>query len=188
MAKKQRHAYTEEFRREAVRRSDQPGNTATSVAKELGLHPGQIYNWRRQFSRLSEKQFNSLSGVDYSKQESEEVRRLKRELHDARKENEFLKKLLRTSRSSRSEDRRWPYLATVMDLYPRGHRRLEARYIDDGEARNGRAQHGLRKPGRSARLDHPLGPWRPVPVSEVPGHDPLAGLFTEHEPAGQLLG
>ena len=26
MAKKQRHAYTEEFRREAVRRSDQPGN------------------------------------------------------------------------------------------------------------------------------------------------------------------
>lgn len=57
MAKKQRHAYTEEFRREAVRRSDQPGNTATSVAKELGLHPGQIYNWRRQFSRLSEKQF-----------------------------------------------------------------------------------------------------------------------------------
>ena len=92
MAKKQRHAYTEEFRREAVRRSDQPGNTAASVAKELGLHPGQIYNWRRQFSRLSEKQFNSLSGVDYSQQESEEMRRLKRELHAARKENEFLKK------------------------------------------------------------------------------------------------
>ncbi|MCU5788090.1 transposase [Alloalcanivorax marinus] len=92
MAKKQRHAYTEEFRREAVRRSDQSGNTAASVAKELGLHPYQIYNWRRQFSRLSEKQFNSLSGVDYSQQESEEVRRLKRELHAARKENEFLKK------------------------------------------------------------------------------------------------
>ncbi len=53
MAKK-RHAYTEEFRREAVRRADQPGNTAASVAKELELHPGQIYNWRRQFTRLSE--------------------------------------------------------------------------------------------------------------------------------------
>ncbi|MEH6784429.1 MULTISPECIES: transposase [Alcanivorax] len=92
MAKKQRQAYTEDFRREAVRRSDQPGNTAVSVAKELGLHPGQIYNWRRQFSRLSDKQFNSLDGVDYSKHESEEVRRLKRELNEARKENEFLKK------------------------------------------------------------------------------------------------
>jgi len=34
MAKKQRQAYTEDFRREAVRRSDQPGNTAVSVAKE----------------------------------------------------------------------------------------------------------------------------------------------------------
>lgn len=105
MAKKQRHANTEEFRRKAVRRSDQAGNTAALVAKELGLRPGQIYNWRRQLSRLSEKQFNSLSGVDYSQQESEGVGRLKRELHAARKENEFLKKLLRTSRSSRSEVR-----------------------------------------------------------------------------------
>src|SRR5690554_3606149 len=97
MAKKQRHAYTEEFRRDAVRRSDQPGSTVTLLAKEPGLHPGRIYNWRRQFSRLSEKQFNSLSGVDYSKQESEELRRFKRELHEARKENKFLKRLLRTS-------------------------------------------------------------------------------------------
>lgn len=36
---KERQAYTEEFRGEAVRR-DQPGNTAASVATELGLHPG----------------------------------------------------------------------------------------------------------------------------------------------------
>ena len=89
---KRRQAYSEEFRREAIRRSEQPGNTAASVAKELGLHPGQIYNWRRQFTRLSEKQFNSVDGIDYSKKESEEVRRLRRELNDARKENEFLKK------------------------------------------------------------------------------------------------
>ncbi|WP_299204082.1 transposase [uncultured Amphritea sp.] len=67
MARKKYQHYTEEFRREAVKRADQPGNTASSVAKELGIHPGQIYNWRRQFSRLSEKQFNSLNGVDYSK-------------------------------------------------------------------------------------------------------------------------
>lgn len=89
---KRRQAYSEEFRREAIRRSEQPGNTAASVAKELGLHPGQIYNWRRQFTRLSDKQFNTADGVDYSKKESAEVRRLKRELNDALKENEFLKK------------------------------------------------------------------------------------------------
>jgi transposase len=41
--------YTEDFRREAVRRSDLPGASAVEVARELGIHPGQIYNWRRQY-------------------------------------------------------------------------------------------------------------------------------------------
>ena len=61
-------------------------------AKELGIHPGQIYNWRRQYKRLSEKQFNSINGVDYSVQESEEIRKLKRQVSDLKEENEFLKK------------------------------------------------------------------------------------------------
>ena len=39
MARKKYQHYTEEFRREAVRRADQPGNTAASVAKELGGIP-----------------------------------------------------------------------------------------------------------------------------------------------------
>ena len=92
MARKKYQHYTEEFRREAVRRADQSGHTASSVAKELGIHPGQIYNWRRQFTRLSEKQFNSLNGVDYSKPENDEVRQLKRERDALKKELEFLKK------------------------------------------------------------------------------------------------
>ena len=90
--KKQTQAYTEEFRQEAVKRADQDGNTNASVAKELGISAQQIYNWRRQFNRLSDKQFNTVDGVDYSKKESEEVRRLKRELNQKDKEIEFLKK------------------------------------------------------------------------------------------------
>ena len=62
------------------------------VARELGIHPGQIYNWRNQYKRLSDKQFNSVDGVNYSKQESEEIRKLKRQLSDLKEENEFLKK------------------------------------------------------------------------------------------------
>lgn len=92
MARKKTQAYTEEFRREAVKRADNEGNTAASVARELGIHPGQIYNWRRQFTRLSEKQFNTMNGVDYSKKESEEVRKLKREKAALEKELEFVKK------------------------------------------------------------------------------------------------
>lgn len=92
MARKKYQSYTEEYRREAVRRAGEPGHTAASVAKELGIHPGQIYNWKRQFTRLSDKQFNSVNGVDYSKSESEEVRQLKRERDELRKELDFLKK------------------------------------------------------------------------------------------------
>jgi transposase-like protein len=84
--------YTEDFRREAVRRSEQPDTSAVEVARELGIYPGQIYNWRRHYKRLLEKQFNSMNGVDYSKQESEEIRKLKREIADLKEERDFLKK------------------------------------------------------------------------------------------------
>lgn len=92
MTRKKRAAYTEEFRREAVKRAEQPGNSNAAVARELGVSAQQIYNWRRQFNRLSEKQFNSLNGVDLSKPESAETRRLKKENADLKKEIEFLKK------------------------------------------------------------------------------------------------
>jgi transposase len=95
MPKKTRNKYnhyTEDFRREAVRRSEDSNTSAADVARELGIHPGQIYNWRRQYNRLFDKQFNTVNGVDYSKTESEEVRELKRQISDLKEENEFLKK------------------------------------------------------------------------------------------------
>lgn len=92
MTRTRRPAYTEEFRREAVKRAEKPGNTNASVAKELGVSAQQIYNWRRQFKRLSDKQFNTLNGVDLSKPESAEVRRLRKENAELQKEIEFLKK------------------------------------------------------------------------------------------------
>jgi len=92
MARKKTQAYTEEFRREAVKRSSQTGVTQAQVAKELGISAQQIANWKRQFTRLSDKQFNSVDGVDYSKKESEELRRLKRENKRLEEELAFLKK------------------------------------------------------------------------------------------------
>lgn len=92
MARKKTLAYTEEFRREAIKRSDKPGVTQAQVAKELGITAQQISNWKRQFTRLSDKQFNSTGGVDYSKKESEDMRHLRRENKKLREEMEFLKK------------------------------------------------------------------------------------------------
>ena len=92
MGRKKNQAYTEEFRKEAVKRSEQPGVTQAQVAEELGLSAQQIANWKRQFTRLSDKQFNSVDGVDYSKKESEELRRLRRENKRLQEEMSFLKK------------------------------------------------------------------------------------------------
>lgn len=92
MAKKKVHRYTEEFRRQAVSLADQPGKTAREVAESLGIHVNQIYNWRTQFSKLSKKQFQIHEGVDYIKDESNEVKKLKHENTTLKEEVEFLKK------------------------------------------------------------------------------------------------
>jgi len=92
MARKKTQAYTEEFRREAVKRSEKAGVTQAQVAEELGISAQQIANWKRQFTRLSDKQFNAVGGVDYSKKESEELRRLRRDNKRLEEELAFLKK------------------------------------------------------------------------------------------------
>ena len=89
---KLKKTYTKAFRREAVRLADQSGRNATEVAKELGLHVGQIYNWRTQFNKLSKGQFTVADGTNYAKAESEEVRRLKRRIAELEQERDFLKK------------------------------------------------------------------------------------------------
>ena len=90
--KNQRKSSTDAFRREAVRLADQPGREATEVARELGIHPGQIYNWRTQFNKLSKAQLTKTDGTNYAKAETEEVRRLKKRIADLEQERDFLKK------------------------------------------------------------------------------------------------
>lgn len=92
MARKKTNSYSEAFRKEAVRLANMPDRTATDVARELGIHPGQIYNWRTQFSKLSKGQFKKVDGVDYSKEEIDEIRQLKKEVARLKEERDFLKK------------------------------------------------------------------------------------------------
>ena len=92
MATKKTKAYPESFRREAVRLADQPDRTAADVARELGIHVGQIYNWRTQFNKLSKGQFTLSDGTNYSVEEKAEIRKLKKRVADLEQERDFLKK------------------------------------------------------------------------------------------------
>ena len=92
MAKRKTKAYSESYRKEAVRLADLPDRTATDVARELGIHVNQIYNWRTQFNKLSKGQFTVADGTNYSIAEKEEIRKLKKELAKIKEERDFLKK------------------------------------------------------------------------------------------------
>ena len=90
--KKKVHAYTEEFRKEAVRRADQKGNSNQSVAAKLGISAQQIYNWRRQFKCCGGNQFSTIQGLKFHQEDADEVQALKRQLSDLKEENTLLKK------------------------------------------------------------------------------------------------
>ena len=92
MATKKTKAYPESFRREAVRLADQPDRTAADVARELGIHVGQIYNWRTQFNKLSKALFTVADGTNYSVEEKAEIRKLKKRVAELEQERDFLKK------------------------------------------------------------------------------------------------
>jgi transposase len=92
MGKKKVARYSEEFRKQAVALSEQPGKTAREVAESLGIHVNQIYNWRNQLKKLSKRQLQILDGVDYTKEELDEIRRLKTENAKLKEERDFLKK------------------------------------------------------------------------------------------------
>ena len=92
MARKKTKAYPESFRKEAVRMADLPDRSAADVARELGIHVGQIYNWRVQFNKLSKGQFTLADGTNYSVAEKAEIRKLKKEVATLKEERDFLKK------------------------------------------------------------------------------------------------
>jgi transposase len=92
MARKKTKSYPESFRNEAGKLADLPDRTAADVARELGIHVGQIYNWRTQFNKLSKGQFTVADGTNYSVTEKAEIRKLKKEVAKLKEERDFLKK------------------------------------------------------------------------------------------------
>ena len=78
--------YPIEFRREAVALLKSSGKTVPQLASELGISPQSLRNWSRQLD-VDE---GRLSGL--TRDEHEELRRLRRELRTVTEEREIVKK------------------------------------------------------------------------------------------------
>ena len=80
--------HTDEFKLEAVRTMEQRGGrTVAEVAKELGLNPKQLYNWRNALRRRGE-----LSAEVEQETHEAELTRLRQQVRELRMEREILKK------------------------------------------------------------------------------------------------
>jgi transposase len=81
-----RKRYSAEFKREALRRANEPGVTDVLVAEELGINARQLRRWRDAVKRNGEDAF---PGQGTSR--DEEITRLKRKLAKIEQERDFLK-------------------------------------------------------------------------------------------------
>ena len=86
-----RKRYSAEFKRQALKRADEPGVTDALVCEELGISTRQLRRWRDLVKEYGVEQAFPGRG----KSRDEEVTRLKRELSKVKQERDFLKEAAR---------------------------------------------------------------------------------------------
>ena len=83
-----RKNYEPEFRKKIVRLHLEEGRSIKSLAAEYKVSPASISNWTAQFRTERHTNEESRNDYDYMK----ENLKLKKQLDELRKENDFLKK------------------------------------------------------------------------------------------------
>ena len=78
--------YSAEFKREAILRAAEEGNTDKTVCEELGISTRQFLRWRDELQLLGDDAFPGQG-----RPRDEEMAGLKRELAQMKKERDFLK-------------------------------------------------------------------------------------------------
>ena len=85
--------FTPEFKLEAVRLAAAGDKPLAQVARELGILPNLLRNWRRQVEgRAGRPPADVFPGHGQLPSHDEELRRLRREVESLRQERDFLKK------------------------------------------------------------------------------------------------
>jgi transposase len=83
--------FSDEFKRSAVLRLRQGGQSATSLAVELGIRRNLLYKWAKKFDEQAPEVAFKSPGRPPASQESE-IAELRRQLADANEELAILKK------------------------------------------------------------------------------------------------
>ncbi len=78
--------YSSEFKREAILRASEEGNTDKAVCEELGISSRQFRRWRDELQLLGDDAFPGQGRT-----RDEELATLKRELGQIKKERDFLR-------------------------------------------------------------------------------------------------
>lgn len=84
MARRKR--YSPEFKRQALKRANEPGVTDALVCDELGISTRQLRRWRDAVKEFGE----DLAFPGQGKSRDEEITELKRELSKVKAERDFL--------------------------------------------------------------------------------------------------
>jgi transposase len=88
-----RRQFTPEFKLAAVRLANESEKPLSQVARELGIRLDMLRTWRRQAeSRAGITPGDVFPGNGKLTSQEEEIRRLRRELEQAKQENAFLQK------------------------------------------------------------------------------------------------
>ena len=77
--------FDRDFKISAVKMVTEGGHKASEVARSLGIHQNQIYNWKKKFSDQGDKAFPGKGHLT-------ELAALRRKLRDVEMERDILKK------------------------------------------------------------------------------------------------
>ena len=81
-------SYPKEYKEEAVRRVATSGKSVPDVAKELGISPHTLYQWRQQ------ARYEGRLPVSEDETPEQKIRRLERELRMVTEERDIIKKAI----------------------------------------------------------------------------------------------
>ena len=80
-----RQRFDRDFKLSTVKMVTEGGHKVSEVARSLGIHPNQLYSWKRKFSDNGEKAFPGKGHLT-------EIAALRRILRDVEMERDILKK------------------------------------------------------------------------------------------------